>query len=93
MLTTAPGPDVVPYHNRQVVVLRPQDWSAWLHLTKTEAELLQPLPKGSLDRDGNPEAVRRSTIANVRAIVISSPLMSTAGSPTCTPTSTVNAKR
>jgi hypothetical protein len=27
MLTTAPGPDVAPYHNRQVVVLRPQDWS------------------------------------------------------------------
>jgi putative SOS response-associated peptidase YedK len=25
MLTTAPGPDVAPYHNRQVVVLRPED--------------------------------------------------------------------
>jgi putative SOS response-associated peptidase YedK len=49
MLTTAPGPDVAPYHNRQVVVLRPEDWSAWLHLTKTEAELLRPLPQGSLD--------------------------------------------
>jgi putative SOS response-associated peptidase YedK len=49
MLTTAPGPEVIPYHNRQVVVLRPEDWAAWLHLTKTEAELLQPLPRGSLD--------------------------------------------
>jgi putative SOS response-associated peptidase YedK len=49
MLTTAPGPDVVPYHNRQVVVLLPEDWSAWIHLTKTEAELLRPLPQGSLD--------------------------------------------
>ena len=49
MLTTAPGSDVVPYHNRQVVVLRPEDWSAWIHLTKTEAELLRPLPQGSLD--------------------------------------------
>ena len=49
MLTTAPGPDVIPYHNRQVVVLRPEDWPAWLHLTKTEAELLRPLPQGSLD--------------------------------------------
>jgi putative SOS response-associated peptidase YedK len=49
MLTTAPGPDVIPYHNRQVVVLRSEDWPAWLHLTKTEAELLRPLPQGSLD--------------------------------------------
>jgi putative SOS response-associated peptidase YedK len=49
MLTTAPGPDVAPYHNRQVVVLRPEDWAAWIHLTKTEADLLRPLPEGSLD--------------------------------------------
>ena len=48
MLTTEPGPDVEPYHNRQVAVLRPQDWAAWIHLTKPEAELLRPLPAGSL---------------------------------------------
>jgi putative SOS response-associated peptidase YedK len=49
MLTTTPGPDVAPYHNRQVVVLRPEDWAAWLFLTKTEDELLRPLPEGALD--------------------------------------------
>lgn len=49
MLTTEPGPDVEPYHNRQVVVLRPEDWASWLHLTKPERELLKPLPAGSLD--------------------------------------------
>jgi putative SOS response-associated peptidase YedK len=49
MLTTAPGPDVAPYHNRQVVVLRPEDWAAWIHLNKTEAELLRPLPEGLLE--------------------------------------------
>jgi putative SOS response-associated peptidase YedK len=49
MLTTAPGPDVAPYHNRQVVVVRPEGWSAWIHLTKPEADLLRPLPQGSLD--------------------------------------------
>lgn len=48
MLTTEPGPDIAPYHNRQVVVLQPENWSAWLNLTKPEAELLQPLPAGSL---------------------------------------------
>jgi len=29
MLTTEPGSDVAPIHNRQVVVLRPEDWDAW----------------------------------------------------------------
>jgi len=48
MLTTAPGPDIAPYHDRQVCVLAPTDWSAWLYLTKPEAELLKPLPPGSL---------------------------------------------
>jgi len=48
MLTTSPGPDIEPYHNRQVVVLRPQDWAAWLYLTKPQTELLRPLPAGSL---------------------------------------------
>jgi putative SOS response-associated peptidase YedK len=49
MLTTAPSADVAPYHDRQVAVLRPEDWAAWLFLTKPEAELLMPLPKGSLE--------------------------------------------
>lgn len=48
LLTTEPGPDVAPIHNRQVVVLRPENWTAWLNLTKPEAELLRPLPAGSL---------------------------------------------
>jgi putative SOS response-associated peptidase YedK len=49
IVSTAPGPDVAPYHNRPVVVLRPEDWAAWIHLTKTETELLRPLPEGSLE--------------------------------------------
>jgi putative SOS response-associated peptidase YedK len=49
MLTTNPGPDVEPYHNRQVVVLQPKDWAPWIYLTKPEAELLRSLPAGSLD--------------------------------------------
>jgi putative SOS response-associated peptidase YedK len=48
MLTTAPGPDVAPLHDRQVAVLRPEDWPAWLFLTKPEAALLKPLPAGFL---------------------------------------------
>jgi len=48
MLTTEPGPDIEAIHNRQVCVLRPEDWAAWLFLTKPEAELLAPLPAGTL---------------------------------------------
>jgi putative SOS response-associated peptidase YedK len=48
MLTTEPSPDVAPIHNRQVVVLRPEDWRSWLELSKPESDLLQPLPAGSL---------------------------------------------
>lgn len=49
LLTTAPGPDVALIHDRQMVVLRPGNWRAWLELTKPEAELLAPLPAGSLE--------------------------------------------
>jgi putative SOS response-associated peptidase YedK len=48
MLTTEPGPDVEPYHNRQVVVLRPEHWSDWIYLTRPESDLLHPLAAGSL---------------------------------------------
>ena len=48
LLTTEPGPDVAPIHNRQMVVLERADWRAWLDLTRPESELLQPLPSGTL---------------------------------------------
>lgn len=48
MLTTAPGPDVAPIHDRQIVVLPRADGMAWLDLTRPEAEILKALPAGSL---------------------------------------------
>lgn len=30
MLTAEPSSDVAPYHNRQIVVLGPEDWGRWL---------------------------------------------------------------
>jgi putative SOS response-associated peptidase YedK len=48
LLTTAPGPDVAPIHNRQMVVLERSDWRAWLDPEHSEANLLRPLPAGSL---------------------------------------------
>lgn len=68
MLTTAPGPDIAPFHDRQVVVLPVQDWAAWLYLDKPEADLLRPMPAGSLrvsltreGRDPPPEHLLKLT--------------------------------
>ena len=48
LLTTAPGPDVAPYHNRQPVILERQDWAAWLDASRPALDLLRPSPAGSL---------------------------------------------
>ncbi|MDC9826182.1 SOS response-associated peptidase [Devosia sp. ZB163] len=48
MLTAPPGPDIEPVHDRQVCVLRPDQWADWLFLQRPEAELLTPLPAGTL---------------------------------------------
>lgn len=48
LLTVEPGPDVAPYHSRQIVVLEPASWEAWLRLSQSEQELLRPLPADSL---------------------------------------------
>ena len=49
MLTTEPGPDVAPYHGRQIAVLPARDWRDWLDCSRPARDLLQPLPKGSLE--------------------------------------------
>ena len=49
MLTTEPGPDVAPYHNRQVAVLGPGDWAGWLDPAAPAGEALRPLPEGSFE--------------------------------------------
>jgi putative SOS response-associated peptidase YedK len=48
LLTTEPGPDVAPIHDRQMIVLERESWAPWLDLTKPEAALLRPLPAGAL---------------------------------------------
>src|SRR3954470_7356820 len=48
MLTVDPGPDVAPYHNRQVVVLERDDWAAWLDLSIAAEDLVRPSPAGTL---------------------------------------------
>jgi putative SOS response-associated peptidase YedK len=48
MLTVPPGPDVAPYHNRQIAVLSKASWAAWLGHEVPAEELLGPCPAGML---------------------------------------------
>ena len=48
MLTVEPGPDVAPYHHRQIAVLERSAWSDWLDPLVSAKTLLTPLRAGSL---------------------------------------------
>jgi putative SOS response-associated peptidase YedK len=48
LLTTRPGPDVEPIHDRQPVVLERVDWARWLDPAEPAEPLLQPSPAGTL---------------------------------------------
>ncbi len=49
MLTCAPGPDIAPYHSRQIVLLPREHWAAWLAAAPDEATaLIAPAPAGTL---------------------------------------------
>jgi putative SOS response-associated peptidase YedK len=48
MLTTPPGPDVSPYHNRQVAVLAPDRWAAWLDPAVPAREVIGTCAAGTL---------------------------------------------
>jgi putative SOS response-associated peptidase YedK len=49
MLTMPPGPDVRPFHNRQIVPLPRDRWADWLNPEIPAEETLKSLPKGSLE--------------------------------------------
>jgi len=49
LVTTAPGPDAAPYHDRQPVILTPEGWRAWLNLAADPSPLLRAGPAGELD--------------------------------------------
>jgi putative SOS response-associated peptidase YedK len=48
LLTVPPGPDIAPYHNRQIALLDPTHWRAWLDGSARSTELLQPSLAGNL---------------------------------------------
>ena len=48
MLTMEPGPDIAPYHDRQIVILQRDAWANWLDPSVSAKSLIKPLPAGSL---------------------------------------------
>lgn len=47
LLTCPPGPDVAPYHDRQIVLLPPERWAQWLDAA-APAPPIGPAPAGTL---------------------------------------------
>ncbi len=61
LLTTAPGPDIADYHDRQIVTFTPAEGLAWLSLSQPERVLLRSPPAGTFEvrtlrRDGVDQA-------------------------------------
>lgn len=48
MLTMEPGPDIAPYHDRQIVILERKDWASWLDPSVSAKSLIKPLQAGTL---------------------------------------------
>jgi len=48
LITTEPGPDVEPVHDRQPAILGLRDWHAWLSEPDWPRQLLKPSPAGAL---------------------------------------------
>ena len=49
LLTCPPGPDVELYHNRQIALLRPDQWRSWLDGSARSLDVLGPTPAGTLE--------------------------------------------
>jgi putative SOS response-associated peptidase YedK len=49
MLTIDSGPDIAPYHSRQIVPLPRESWADWLDPSVPASDILRALPAGSLD--------------------------------------------
>lgn len=54
MLTIEPGPDIAPYHDRQIVILDRSAWADWLDPSVSAKSLIKPLSPGTLQVCGVP---------------------------------------
>lgn len=47
MLTCEPGPDIAPYHHRQIVLPPRHQWAGWLNGSLSAGEVCRPAPAGT----------------------------------------------
>ncbi len=52
LLTSAPGPDQAPYHNRQPVILEHAQWADWLNPANDMAPSFKGSPAGRVTQSG-----------------------------------------
>ena len=55
VMTVEAYPDIAPYKDRHVAVLRPEDWFNWLMETKAKDQMLHPFPMDSFEIIGAPK--------------------------------------
>ena len=48
MLTCPPGPEIAPYHGRQIVLSPRAQWAGWLDGSLASEVVCQPAPAGTL---------------------------------------------
>lgn len=58
IVTCAAGPDMAPYHDRQPVILEPDQWARWLDLAADPAPLLVAGPLGQPSEEGEAVTAR-----------------------------------
>lgn len=54
-ITVEAYPDIEPFQDRHMAVVRRSDWKAWLSGAASEAEVLRPFPVGSFRVSGPPK--------------------------------------
>ena len=69
LLTTAPGPDVAPYHDRQIVTFQPDFGLHWLTMDIPVNGLLQSTPARifkvkTLRKNGEQVIVKKEVVAH-----------------------------
>lgn len=61
-LTVEAYPDLAPYKDRHIAVIRPEHWYDWLQQSRPAEEMLLPFPAGSFSVTGPATRTKRATL-------------------------------
>lgn len=63
-LTVEASPDIAPFKERHLAVVRPHDWQDWLKQARSSEEMLRPHPAGSFRVEGRAVAATTDDLFN-----------------------------